>query len=477
MTDKSSGTASAEIYNPETHSWMQIPDMNAVRFFHMATLLANGKVLVVGGERTGYQVTGAELYDPVTNTWAPTGRMNVERSRHVATLQLDGTVLVTGGFTNDGTQGYDLDVSEIYDPVTNSWSVTHCLNDARNLHSAMLLNDGNVLAVGGYGTLGALTSAELYTPDNPVPTLVISDVQATNVGDTDATITWLTNYQGDAQVEYGTDVVYGSINTLHPALVLSHSIELTNLTPDTTYHFRVLSHDAGGNLVTSGDFSFTTPVPVCLLWDIAPSLSTTRYGQAQIQLRNGDVLVAGGRIPANDLASAEVYDPTSDVWLPVLDMGTARNRPAATLLSDGRVLVVGGSGYYSSLNYVGSGTPLASAEIYDPVANNWSPAADMSIGRGGHTATLLNNGKVLVIGGVTDQGDVAQASAEIYDPVTNIWSPAASMNVPRLWHTATLLADGRVLVAGGSAHSDVEASGYSSAEIYDPVANTLVPGA
>jgi hypothetical protein len=133
-------------------------------------------------------------------------------------------------------------------------------------------------------------------------------------------------------------------------------------------------------------------------------------------------------------------------------MNVSRTYHTATLLNNGKVLVAGG--YNGYIN-------LASAELYDPDTGIWSLTGNMNATREFHTATLLNNGKVLVAGGSN------LASAELYDPVTGIWSPAGSMNVSRTYHTATFLNDGsgKVLVAGGWGGG----ADLASAELYDPV--------
>ncbi len=176
-------------------------------------------------------------------------------------------------------------------------------------------------------------------------------------------------------------------------------------------------------------------------------------------LRNGKVLVAGG-------ASAELYDPSTNTWSATGSMIVARRGQAATLLADGRVLVAGGVGAGGTYDF------LASAEIYDPSSGTWSATGSMSDTRGqvgtcclgALQATLLHDDTVLVEGGtgqVRRRGGSPRtlATAELYDPSSGTWSTTGSMTTARNGHTATLLADGRVLVVGGLS---------ASAEIYDP---------
>lgn len=151
----------------------------------------------------------------------------------------------------------------------------------------------------------------------------------------------------------------------------------------------------------------------------------------------------------------------------------ARVGHTATLLADGRVLVVGGRGADATVE-------LHSAELYDPRASRWSRAGALAAGRAGHTATLLPDGRVLVTGGTGhDDADgghryVALASAELYEPRANRWRPAAPMGEARNWHSATLLADGRVLVAGGAREARQH---LASAELYDPARDGWAPAA
>jgi hypothetical protein len=140
-------------------------------------------------------------------------------------------------------------------------------------------------------------------------------------------------------------------------------------------------------------------------------------------------------------------------------MKTARASHSSTLLPDGKVLIAGGFG--------GSGTesnPYRSTEIYDPRTGGFQPAGNMTIGRSGHTATLLKNGALLIAGGWTGRYNVRRSS-ELYDPSTGIFTSTGDMVIERAGSIAALLPDGRVLVAGGEDRGE---NALASAEIYDP---------
>jgi hypothetical protein len=137
-------------------------------------------------------------------------------------------------------------------------------------------------------------------------------------------------------------------------------------------------------------------------------------------------------------------------------MARARNGHTATLLPDGTVLVVGGA--------VGDDTTARSAERYDPVSGTWMTTASMAEPRTINTATLLSDGTVLVAGGVGLGSDPLRlASAELYDPVRQVWTATATMRKGRSEHVAIRLLNGTVLVFG-----DYDDASKGTAELYHP---------
>src|SRR5437773_1082632 len=136
--------------------WEYTGSLKTARFHHTATLLPDGRVLVVGGEHEHDPLASAELYDPATGTWSATGSLNTARYDHTATLLRNGMVLVAGGNPDE------LDSAELYDPATGTWSVTDSLNDGRADHVETLLPNGMVLVAGG--TNFEIDTAELYDP-------------------------------------------------------------------------------------------------------------------------------------------------------------------------------------------------------------------------------------------------------------------------------------------------------------------------
>jgi hypothetical protein len=371
------GTAPTGTFSP-------IGTISMARADHSATLLPDGRILVAGGvpmpdARATLQTAG--LFDPGTRTLVQTRPMTAAREEHTATLLPDGRVLVAGGHDyRDGTSTIERS-AEIYDPALGTFTATGSMSAAREGHTATLLPSGLVLIAGGADTAStALATAELFDP-------------------------------------------------------------------------------------RTGRFSPTG------------SMSTARDAATATLLATGQVLVAGGSdsplLSSTLLDSAELYDPGSGTFRVVGPMTSARYAHSATRLADGRVVIIGGHPNMSG--------PLATAEIYDPKSGTFGTSGSMTTARFGQVATLLADGRVLVVGGDSAVGTGSAtylASAELFDPKTGTFRPAGSMSQARLSPTATLLANGRVLIMGG--YLAIAAGGApgptaASAELFDPASGTFSP--
>jgi hypothetical protein len=159
-------------------------------------------------------------------------------------------------------------------------------------------------------------------------------------------------------------------------------------------------------------------------------------------LSDGTVLLAGGGLDSD--SSAEIYDPVAKTFTLVpVNMSEQRNAFTSTLLPDGRVLLIGGFDNFAT-------TVSSTADVYDPVTRTFTPASNtMSSPRYGHSATLLNDGTVLIAGGYADFSGTTVQIAERFDPATNSFTVVGPMVDARGNHSASLLSDGTVLVAGG----------------------------
>jgi Peptidase_C39 like family/Kelch motif len=217
----------------------------------------------------------------------------------------------------------------------------------------------------------------------------------------------------------------------------------------------------------------------------AGHLIVPRVGATVAALSNGIVLVSGGSSDVSGqspLTSAELFNPLTGTSVATGSMTAGHASGVATLLPDGRVLITGGfQEVPSSACSCFVGDSLSSAEIYDPRTGAFTPTGSMLEPRDHGAGIILPGGQVLILGGERwiPQGSIDLVTAEIFDPATGRFSATGSMATARDWPAITQLRDGKVLVAGGASFVPAGSNTLSmepiaSAELYDPKAGEFV---
>lgn len=232
----------------------------------------------------------------------------------------------------------------------------------------------------------------------------------------------------------------------------------------------------GGKVLQTGSYNLNTADvydPSTHTVTSTGNMSEPRQDHTATLLTDGTVLVVGGWNPllgeyatTARTATAQTYDPSTGTFTSTANnLFVARSQHTATLLNNGKVLITGG---FSIVG--GVGQTLRSAELYDPATRTFTLLGDIMIGsRSEHTATLLGNGKVLLVGG-NSNGPWPVPNGETFDPNSNSFAAISGpITNLRTRHTATLLGNGMVLVAGGIRYPNME----TVAELYDPATNSL----
>ena len=348
-------------------SWTTTGSMRTARASHTSTLLPSGLVLAAGGAGDNNNaLASSELYNSASGSWTATGNMNVARVSARAVLLPNGKVLTMGGCLSNDCQGSTTTSAEIYNPSSGKWSQTGSMMKARAEFIAVLLSNGKVLVAGGCtsydvnGCLAVTTAAELYSPST------------------------------------GT-------------------------------------------------------------WSPTGALRAARMSMTGTMLPNGKALIAGGQTAASDaMGSSELYNPATGGFTLSGKLITPRSGHTATLLKNGLVLMAGGENV--------NGVSIANAELYNPSTGTYTSTGNMPSNRQEHVAVLLPTGLVLVSGGANVNGTTTTvlANCATYNPSTKTWTGVSSLKNARVDHTATLLNNGHVLVAGG----DDANNELSSAELY-----------
>ena len=293
----------------------------------------------------------------------PTGNMTEARASHTITLLADGRAFIAGGFAGNDREAFPFRTTELFDPATNRFTKGPAMSQGRSGHSSTLLPDGRVLIVGGWtDAAGTFGSAEIVDPGG----------------------------QRDAEV-------------------------LSSL--------------------------------------------ARRAGHTATKLRDGRVLIVGGVDRGNlELSSTELFDPKTRQFSKGPELAVARAAHTATLLPDGRVAIIGGgTGSYPNMNVI------RTVEVYDPSTSRFTVAGELRVARQKHAAALLDDGRLLVVGG-SDNRDWRgrYASAEIFDLASGQSTDAPGMNAKRfkLPDAVVNLAPGRVLIAGGGEEAEIFEASY-----------------
>jgi hypothetical protein len=322
--------------------------------------LGQGDFLLVSGATT-------EFFNFRTLDAEAGPAMVTPRALHAAATLNDGRVLFAGGVDGSGAV---TTTCEIYDPVANTFTAVASLLGPRAGHAAVTLADGRVMVAGGTTNFTDLTTAI---------TNVLNTVELYNP----ATDTWAAG-----------PVIGG--RRLVPAMTLLNTNRI---------------------LISGG-------IEVTVLFGIPIALTSTN--------------------------KAQLYNPATNSWsnAPNMPTGRAYHHDNQVTLADGRVLLTGGV-LVPDITTVANAASVANADLYNPATNTWTPTT-MSHARTGHSATRLANGTVIVCGGAEGLVSAAVSLAEVasFDPATNTWTDLAPLTTARVGHTAVLLPDGLLVLLG-----------------------------
>ncbi|MEV6397446.1 kelch repeat-containing protein [Streptomyces sp. NPDC051907] len=357
-------------------AWTKAGDLPSAAGWHGqydgAVLLEDGKVLLVGGaDASSVPVAKTAVYDPAEQKWTAGSPLTFPRRLHTATLLDDGKVLVAGGASGSSPHSPALTAVEVYDPSDGTWQSAAGMRQARHGHSAVLLANKKVLVAGGAATrssdsLRALASAEVYDPDADEWT------DAAPMTDARTGHTALLFKGGQVLVAGGRAPISGR--------------DVASLAFCELYN------------------------PTANAWTPTGSLLQPRSGQQAVLVSDTAALVVGGATPGSPgdgtfdpytALTAERYDLAAGAWTaqPATEGGRGLHRVAP--LGSGVFLVIGGTADEHN------GAGYQSALLYDSAAKSWTAAAGLTTGRWGFAATALSDGTVLVAGGTVASGAAA----------------------------------------------------------------------
>ncbi len=336
--------------SPGPAHWVPVPDIPARRDFASVVQMRDGNVLIAGGHNGSEFVTYAEIYEMHTMQFRRTGSLNAPRQAATAAVLSDGRVVIVGGIGPGAQQVREV---EVYEPQRAAFVTVGALMHGRLFPGVIVLATGEVVVAGGDGARGEHPTLELFDP-----------IQ-------------------------GTSRVIGELPT-------------------------EMSAGADAVVMTDGRI----------------------------------LIVGGGKGLFFDPSSGALLDATADSGVSLDGVPSDfpwHSRPV--VLENGTVFLSGGC-------CVSNGGASDSTAVFDPQTNSLHALPPMSVPRTGHTATLMLDGKILILGGAPGEGEgdfVPANSGEMYDPASHSVSPIVPMLSARVRHAAVLLQDGTVLVTGTSA--------------------------
>jgi N-acetylneuraminic acid mutarotase len=330
-------------------------------------MLINGNIVIAGGENNNQALASTEVYSTVSGSWSYAGNLNVARANASAVRLPNGSILVAGGCVAS-CLGAVTPSAEIYNPTSETWSITGSMLRGRTYFGMVLLPSGKVMAVGGCtglnanGCSGTTYAAEIYNPSSGT----WSATGRMSAGRGNLTLTVLAN--GQVLAAGGTS-------------------------------------GAGDPLASAELYN-----PATGKWTVTGKMNMARDEHSAVLLATGRVLVAGGEnISGISTAKTELYDPSTGKWALTGNLHVGRLEHTATVLANGKVLIAGGT----QQTLTGQ-TVLASAELYNPATGTWAKTGSLQNARTGHTATLLASGYVIAVSGSGATDDLS--SCERYTP-------------------------------------------------------------
>lgn len=362
-----------------------------------------------------------------------TKQLTIPRAFHTATLLRDDRVLLTGGVTGEGK--WAPVASEVPPAATSAAEVIEsnalqttampAMATPRMAHTATLTAKGNVLVAGGAAPTDAGPSPDVSTDDAFVPP---------DSAFTDSAVK-------DSAVDLSDGPTQDAPSDAVPPDVAQSDVAQ----PDAAQHDAASNKDAARPnlepLPLVGLVELFDPVNNKFSKNIE-TLRVPRHWHSAAGTPSSVVLVGGASEDSKALRLNELY---KDGKLNPTNMNQPRRAPTVVVLKDGRVMVSGGLDR--------NGQPVRSIELWTPGGGGGFDDADpMGQPRAFHTATLLDSGEVLLVGGITSISASLSASGtvELFDPKTKKVISLQTFPEAKRWaHTATRLDNGDVLVAGG----------------------------